>query len=119
MFVRGTPLGLQLLEVRAYVFMRRRNQCRRQTIIDGFGNSLHAGVAGAERVEHLALALTPVLQIPGVHVLRIIDRRAVRGEQAPGMERQQTLERREILSEVAAPAQIGRASCRERVCYAV
>ena len=89
-------VGLQLLEVRAHVFLRGRHQRRRETIIDGFGNRLHAGVAGAEGVEDLPLALTAMLEIPGENVLRIVDRRAVRGRQGAG-EGEATLELRKEL----------------------
>ena len=42
--VRRASFGFQFLEVRAHVFLRRRHQRRRETIIDGFGDRLHGGV---------------------------------------------------------------------------
>src|SRR6185503_14743590 len=82
--VRRDPLGLELLEVGADVFLRGRPKRRRETIIDGFGDGLHGGMALPQGVDDLGLALPPVREVAGVNRLRILDRRAVRREQAGG-----------------------------------
>ena len=73
--VDAATLALQLFEMRAHVFARRRHQRRRETIIDGFGNRLHGRVAGAAaRRSPAARACAAMLEVAVEH--RVAGRRS-------------------------------------------
>src|SRR6185436_10816384 len=112
--VRRDLLGLELLEVGADVFLRRRQKRRRETIINGFGDGLHGGMASPQGFDDLGLTLPAMCEIAGEDRLRIVDRRAVGREQAGGPELEQALERREILAEIAAAAPVDHDAGAER-----
>ena len=90
----AVPFGAQLLEMRAHVLARGRQQRRRETIIDGFGDRLHGRVPGAKRGDHLPLALAPVLEVAGEERARIVDARPCAGSSTRGSSAQNALERR-------------------------
>src|SRR5262245_50663849 len=71
-------LGFELLEMRADVFVRGRQQGRIEPIIDGFGDGLHARPAGAQGIEHLLLAHPAMLEITGEERAWIVDAWAMR-----------------------------------------
>src|SRR5439155_10606504 len=104
--VRRTTLLLQFFEVRAHIFLSRRHQRRRETIIDGFGDGLHGRVSGTQGGEDLTLALQSMLDVPGERTRWIVDRRSVRRQQAFRVERLQARERAQVLREIAASARV-------------
>src|SRR5262249_57141668 len=104
--VRRASLRLQLLEVRTHVFVRGRQQGRRETIIDGFGDRLHGGASGTERRFDLTLPEQTVRDVAGNHRPWIVDRGTVRRQQSRRVEGQQPFERGEVLREVAAAARV-------------
>ncbi len=99
-------VGFQLREMRAHVFARGRHQRRVESIIDGFGNRLHRRAAGMQGIQHLTLAHAAVSQLGREDRRRVVDAPAVRGQQRAGLEREQPLERCEVLPEIAAPARV-------------
>src|SRR5438445_2781208 len=93
--VVGRPaLGLEFFEMRLDVLACGRQQRRIETMIDGFGDRLHAVVSARKRVDHLALAPQPVLDVAANHVGyagRIRNRRPVRWKQRAGVERENAI----------------------------
>jgi hypothetical protein len=81
-------------------------ESRIESIINGFHDRLHGVASCGDRGDHLSLPHATVLQMFVEHRGRIVDFWAVRRQQCPRAQGNQSLERDQIAAEIAAPAPV-------------